>query len=485
MKLLEKEKLSVEQEPPPNRPQEPVSRRATRNYLIAALLFITLALLIIWLSAGRKDAEEEAEAVTVSVRVAKAERGEIAAEVVALGTIFPRESATVSPKINAQIKQMALLKNKPVRAGEPIATLESRDLQAQRAEAAAALEEAQANARLVGGGTVPETTAQDEKAVRDARANVANAQATYDRRLALYEKGGISKKDLEAAQLALTTAQNDLRLAESAARLHQATTNPSNRALAASRVKQAQDRLAALDAQLSYAIIRAPFAGIITEQFQFEGEYAAAGAKLFTIADVSEMIVKAPFADTVAAQLKTGDIARVLPQDMPGEEITGAISLISRASDPQNRAVEVWINLKNEGGRLRAAEAAKVIVSANSESDAIIVPASAVTLDAANAEDGTVMVVDDQSIAHETKVTVGIRAGDRIQIVSGLEGGETVIVEGNYALPDESKVEVNQAEDEEKDDEKKDDEVKDKDETKDKKDKEGAKDKKDQEGEHK
>jgi len=327
-----------------------------------------------------------------------------------------------------------------------VVTLEARDIQAQRAEAAAALEEAQANARLLSGGTIPETTAQDEKALRDARANVANARATYERRLALYQKGGISKKELEASELALKIAESDLRVAESAARVHQVTTNPSNRALAASRVKQAQDRLAALDAQLSYTVIRAPFTGIITEQFQYEGEYAAAGAKLFTIADVSEMIVKAPFADTVAAQLKVGDEAKVLPQDLPGEELTGSIALVSRASDVQNRTVEVWVNLKNEGGRLRADSAAKMVVSTNAVRDAVIVPASAVTLDSTNADEGTVMVVDEESVAHETKVKVGIRAGDRVQIISGLQGGETVIIEGNYALPDESKVEVNEGE---------------------------------------
>ena len=173
---------------------------------------------------------------------------------------------------------------------------------------------------------------------------------------------------------------------------------------------------------------------------------AGMGQLLGTIADVSEMIVKAPFADTVAAQLKAGDEATVSPQDLPGEQFKGRISLVSRASDPQNRTIEVWINLKNEGGRLRADGAAKVTVATNTESDAVIVPTSAVTLDAPSSSEGVVMVVDDESVAHETKVTVGIRAADRIQIVSGLKGDETVVTEGNYALPDGSKVEVNEGE---------------------------------------
>lgn len=455
-----------EKPPTQNRLPLPVSWRRHRGWLVAAVVFALLALSIIWVSAARKKAEEEeTEAAVVSVRVAKAERGAISSEVSALGTVAPREVATVSSIINGQIKRMPLVRNRQVRAGDVIATLESRDVQAQRAEAAAALEEARANARLMSGGTIPEATAQDQKAVRDARANVANAQATFDRRRELYERGGISKKDLEASQLALTTAENELRAAETAAMLHQSTTNPSNRELTASRTKQAQDRLAAIDAQLSFATVRAPFSGVITEQFQYEGEYAAAGAKLFTIADVSEVIVKAPFPDTVASQIKVGDQATVLPQELPGEELTGAVSLVSRASDPQSRAVEIWVNLKNEGGRLRAAGAAKVVIATSTESDAVIIPSSALTLDAANSDEGKVMVVDAESVAHETDVTVGIRTGDRVQITAGLKGGETVVVEGNYALPDDSKVEVSE-EEEEKPGETKGGETKDKEESK-------------------
>ena len=52
------------------------------------------------------------------------------------------------------------------------------------------------------------------------------------------------------------------------------------------------------------------------------------------------------------------------------------------------------------------------------------------------------MVVDIAGVAHETVVRVGIRSGDKIQIVEGLLGGETVVVEGNYALPDGTKVEI-------------------------------------------
>ena len=415
------------------------------------LIFLILLFLIVWRwKKSAAEAEKEPTPI-VSVKVAKVEKGEIAAQVSAVGTIWPRDKADVSAKISAQIKQMALLKNKVVRAGEVIAVLESRDLQAQRAEALAALREARANENSLITGTIPKTNAEDQKALHDARAKVNNARAIYERRRLLFEKGGISQKDLEASQLDLTTAEDELRLQEQTVALRTRSLNPNDRALASARTAQAQQRVATLDAQLSYATIRSPITGIVTDQFQYEREFASAGGKLVTIADTSTVIVKAPFPDTVAAQLKTGDVVSVLPTDSSAEQMTGQINLLGRSSDQTNRTVEVWVTLGNGDGKLRANGAAQVTVFANSKDDAIVVPAAAVTLEATDAAEGTVMVVDDQNVAHETKVTIGIRTPEKIEIVEGLKGGETVVIEGNYALPDETKVEI--ATEEEKHDE--------------------------------
>jgi len=422
--------------------------------VLVGLVVLLIAMLIVWRVRRSKTEAETDVTPTVSVKVAKAEKETIAAPVTAVGTIWPREKADVSAKISAQIKSMALLKNKLVRAGEVIAVLEARDLQAQRAEAVAALNEARANERSLVTGTIPKTNAEDQKALNDARAKVNNARATYERRRALYDKGGISKKDLEASQLDLDTAENELRLQEQTVALRARSLNPNDRALAAARTAQAQQHLATLDAQLSYATIRSPITGIVTDQFQYEGEFASAGGKLVTIADTSTVIVKAPFSDTAVAQVKTGDTVTVVPTDTSAEEMHGQVTLLSRSSDPTNRTVEVWVTLGNGDGKLRANGAAQVTIAANSKDDAVVVPASAVTLETSNATEGTVMVVDDQNVAHETKVTIGIRTPDKIEIVEGLKGDETVVIEGNYALANETKVEVATEEEKKEADEK-------------------------------
>lgn len=433
--------------------RERVARERRRNVMIVAAVAIVAVILLvflIWKWRSSSSSEEATVAPVVSVRVAKVEKETIAAPVSAVGTIFPREQATVAAKISAQIKTMGLLKNKLVKAGEIIAVLESRDLVAQRNEAIAALNQERATERSVTTGTIPQTNAQDQKALRDAQARVATTGATFERRQVLFQNGGIAKKDLEAAQMDLTTAENELRLAEQTIALRAKSLNPNDRALAAARVQAAQQRVATLDAQLSYATIRAPITGIVTDQFQYQGEFAAAGGKLVNIADISQVIVKAPFADTVAAQLKVGDSAKVLPTDTTGEEMTGQVTLISRASDPINRTVEVWVTLGNGAGRLRANGAAQITAATLTKHDAVVVPASAVTLDASNANEGTVMVIDATNVARETKVTVGIRTPEKVEITEGLVGGESVVIEGNFALEDGTKVEVSEEKSNEK-----------------------------------
>jgi RND family efflux transporter MFP subunit len=412
-------------------------------FIIAGVVLLSLLLIggyVIW---NRNAAtKEEAEEVVVSVKVAKAEKDSIAKEVSAIGTVVPAERADVAASISAQIRQMGVLKNQLVKRGDSVAVLSSEDLIAQRNEAQAALDEARLNLQTVQKVQIPQSTAQSTKDVNDAKAAVDNTRATYERRQVLYQKGGISLKELEASQLAYTNAQDAYHLAVSNEQISRGGVNPNSQSIAVAKIKQAQDHLANIDVQVSRGTVRAPISGIVTDQFQYEGEFAQQGAKLVTIADISTVIVKAQFADNVVHDLKVGNAVTVYPLEAPDEKMTGAVSLISRSSDPQNRTVEVWARFGNPRGLLPANGAVQFVVESQPVEDAVVVPSSAVVLDATNAEEGTVMVVGTDMIARETKVKVGVKQSDKTQIVEGLEGGETVVIEGNYSLPDGTKVEV-------------------------------------------
>jgi len=139
---------------------------------------------------------------------------------------------------------------------------------------------------------------------------------------------------------------------------------------------------------------------------------------------------------------RKGLAIRSLAQTLPGASDESFYKPVSAGFD---RTVEVWVNLANSSGLLRAGGAAEVVVATKQTSEAVVVPASAVTLDAPDKNTGTVVVVDAGNVAHVRRVTIGIRAPQIVQVTAGLQGGETVVTEGNYALPDGSKVEINTA----------------------------------------
>ena len=210
-----------------HREEEP-PRWRTRRFIITAATIAGLLLIFLFWRACHKAPADSAAEIEVSVRVAKAERGTIANEITTVATLAARREAIISPRVAAPIAQMSLLTNRPVRAGEVLAVLESRDLTAQRAEAAAALTEAETNVHITANGSVAITNATDSKAVRDARANFDNATKTFERRKVLFDQGGISKKDLEASQLAVVQAETDLHLAETSGTAHRGVTNPGD-----------------------------------------------------------------------------------------------------------------------------------------------------------------------------------------------------------------------------------------------------------------
>ncbi|HEV7922274.1 MAG TPA: biotin/lipoyl-binding protein, partial [Thermoanaerobaculia bacterium] len=90
------------------------------------------AIAVVLLGCGQ-SANQEAP-VVVSVQVAKAERTTISNDITTVASLVPRNQADIMPKVSAQIREMGILVNRTVRAGDILAVLESRDLSAQRAE---------------------------------------------------------------------------------------------------------------------------------------------------------------------------------------------------------------------------------------------------------------------------------------------------------------------------------------------------------------
>jgi RND family efflux transporter MFP subunit len=214
---------------------------------------------------------------------------------------------------------------------------------------------------------------------------------------------------------------------------------------AAGQMESAKGKLEGAQAQLAYTEVRSPISGIVSDRAVYAGEMVAAGSPLITIVDVSSVIARLNIPQAQAAYVKVGQSAHIAATD-GALETDGKVTVISPSVDPQSTTVEVWVQATNPGERLRPGGTVHVTMLAETIKDAVVIPPEALL----PADEGgtAVMVVGKDSVAHQKKVQVGVRDGDRVQILSGASVGQQVISSGGVGLQDGAKVKVEKPADE-------------------------------------
>jgi len=170
-----------------------------------------------------------------------------------------------------------------------------------------------------------------------------------------------------------------------------------------------------------------------------------------SIVDISQVVARANVPVKEAQSIKVGRPARVTG---PEGDLAGTVTVVSPAVDPNTTTVEVWVQTPNPGEKLKPGATVRVSIIAETIQNTIVVPVTALL----NSEEGgqQVMVVTGDSVAHERKVSVGVRQGDRVQILSGVQEGEMVVTSGGLGLEDKAKVSIQQPKSEEEEDQDKD-----------------------------
>ncbi len=387
---------------------------------------------------SHKEESEEKPKPLVSVKTAAAEVTDIPLSVDAPASLFPREQANISARVNAPIRTISVRKGDSVAANQVLATLESRDVAAARQEAQAAVQDAEANLQKIESGTLPTDIEKARGDVENAQATLNQAQKVYDRRSELYKEGAIPGRELLQSETDLAQAKTAYEVARRTLDLLQRQSATKDIAMARSRVEQARARLAAANAQVQYTDLRSPFAGTITDQMQYPGDMAAPGTPTFTIMDVSVMNARAQVPETDAGRIKAGQSCQFKPADNGIPPVDGKVTVTNRAVDPQRRTVEIWCEIPNGNRGLRANIFGQVAFSVGS-TRGVTVPKSAVLFNEGT-RSGTVMVVDAKHIAHQREVDASTVLDDKVQIVKGINPGELVITEGGYGLPDGTEV---------------------------------------------
>jgi len=298
-------------------------RKGNGVLFVRKVIGILLVLCIVVLGACEKKQDETTGLKDIPVEVAPVRLGTISKEIKFTGIIVANTEVQVYPKITATIEKIQVDSGDSIKKGDVIAVLESEELQAQVAQAKAALEVVRAQWNQMQVGARHEELAQVQDLVAKAKANLKDAENNYGRMKALYQQGSIARRQFEAAELAYAVAKAEVHSAkERLAMLREGATREERDALAA-QVDQVKAALDLAQIRLSYARITSPIDGTVSERFFDPGNLAVSTKPLFTIVQIDTIKVLVYFPEDLIRYMKPGIDAQLTVVAYPDEVFSG------------------------------------------------------------------------------------------------------------------------------------------------------------------
>lgn len=307
------------------------------------------------------------------------------------GTVAPapNRDARVSSLVPGRVVELRAAEGDRVVAGEVLARIDDRPFrdQLQQAEAAEA----------------------------SARASLANAQAALKRNEYLLARGIAAQRDVDDARTAEAVAEAALR--------------------------QAQAALALARLQLSRAEVRSPITGFVVKRFASVGEQVDGTANQ-PVAEVAgldpvEWLGNVPASCLAALRVRQEVVLKT--QSNHQNTFTGRIAAISPALDPATNTGLLRLRLSNPRGQLKLGAFLFAQIPLESHPAALVVPREAIYRDQAG--NPHVYLVENGA-ARQVPVETGIESESHVEIVSGVQEGQRVVVTGGYGLPDGTPVNI-------------------------------------------
>lgn len=263
-----------------------------------------------------------------------------------------------------------------------------------------------------------------------------------------------ARAQLHQAEATLTLAKNDLDRWRSLARdsavsrqeLDQKTASYEASAATASAARANLERLTSVQ---GYNRVVAPFAGVVTARNVDVGTLVSPGTGsassaggtggqgLFRVAQTDTMRVYINVPQALAATVHVGDAASISVPELHGQSFGGSVARTADALDPTTRTLLVEVDVPNARHALLAGSFAQVQLATASNAQPVIVPANALLVNTSGTQ---VIVVDERGIAHYRRVDVGRDYGATVEVLSGVDDGETVVLNPSDDVRDGSHV---------------------------------------------
>jgi len=375
----------------------------------APLLLVTITSCKSDYPASGKTADGKSQPRQVkTVKVAEMPIGET---VTVNGNLAAYDQTTVSVKVPGRLQTINMDLGSVVRKGQVIAQLEQQDYKLRVQQAEAALAQARARLGLSPDGADDRVKSEDTGTVRQAKAVLDDAKLKRDRAQRLVEQGITPRAEFD-------TVDSDYKVALS--RYQDALEEIRNRQ---GVLAQRRTELALAKQQLDDTVVYAPLDGVVQEKKASAGEYLAAGAPVVSVVRIDPLRLRVDVPERESHSVRMGQSVRVT---MEGDADTylGYIKRLSPTISEQNRVLSVEADVRNNG-RLRPGAFVKAEIVTNQTNTAVTVPPNALVTFAGI--DKVIVVENGKTI--EKSVTVGRRGDSWLEIKSGVNVGDTVVVD--------------------------------------------------------
>ncbi|UCC71454.1 MAG: HlyD family efflux transporter periplasmic adaptor subunit [Gemmatimonadota bacterium] len=259
--------------------------------------------------------------------------------VLASGTVEATE-ADLGFQAPGRIAGITVREGDRVAAGQELARLDRSELVARRRAAEAQAEAARAMLTELESGFRAEEVAQGRAALRGAQQRVNDTRRDLERTQRLFEGGAVSEQMLDNAETAYELAMADYESVQEALQILE--TGPRQERIAAQRaaLAQAEATVAQIDAALDFAVIRAPFAGLITVRHREPGETVAAGAPVLTLMNPDDRWVRIYVRADEVGRIDIGHPAAITGDAYPDRTYEGRVVFIANEAEFTPRNVQ-------------------------------------------------------------------------------------------------------------------------------------------------
>jgi RND family efflux transporter MFP subunit len=377
---------------------------------------LTLGVLAGLLSACGKSPQiakgrEESGGPARPIRIARAEVRPMERSIPATGTLAAQEQSTLSAKVPGRLQRLLVDLGSVVREGDVLAQIEPRDYELRLQQAGAALAQARVALGLPLEGDDDRIALEEISSVKQAQAVLDEAAKTRERAENLSKVGIASQAELDTAQAAYNVAR---------AR-HETALEEARTRLSALAQRRAEYEIARK--QLTDASVRAPFDGAVQSRPANVGEYVSAGVPIVTLVKANPLRLRLEVSERDAPLVRAGQLVRLRVEGDP-QVYPGHIARLSPALTEQDRMLRVEADVPNPGG-LRPGLFAKTQIIVDEQEEVLTVPTSAVVTFAGIEK--VVLVAEGKAL--EKDVRTGRREGGWVEVVSGLNPGDGVVLE--------------------------------------------------------